>query len=291
MKPDPLCLTARPNRASQRSSRRRGVCLTWAFLISNVVIVRQAAAEVSIDGDIAVTSDAIYRGLSESFNRPALQADVHATISTGTFAGVFALGTFASGSDQAGEPGATAELTGYLGQHLALGGNWNAQITAYSHHYVGGAQYVPAAYQEIGAQLSYLDLWSVSVTAIPNAPRRPAAADSYVTTRTGRYTAWVAATQAQLQLVSRLFLTAGAGYYFVQGAGDAYSYYEPYPSTNPSPPPSGRGYAYGSVGLAYQWQRWRIDAGYFLAERSAAATLYPYPSANGHVAATLSWQF
>ena len=50
------------------------------------------------------------------------------------------------------------------------------------------------------------------------------------------------------------------------------------------------GYAYGNVGLAFEYRRWRLDVGYFVAQ-SQAQELVPYPVANHRVAATVSWRF
>jgi hypothetical protein len=271
-----------PLRSERRrlSSRRGGCCLAWASLFCNVLMVRAAPAAIAPGGEIAITSEAIYHGLSESFGRPALEADLHATTSGGTFAGVYTIDTFSGAS------GGAKELAVYLGQRVALGSDWSAQLTAYDHHYLSGSD-VPGDYAEIAAQMSYLDLWSISITAIPDATGRPhtvpgGAGMSY----REHYSAWVAATQLQWLITSRLFFTAGGGYYFVQdvaertGSADTYSYL------------SGRpGYPYGSLGLSCQWRQWRIDAAYFLTGQRAAAAVYPYPSANQHVAATLSWRF
>ena len=50
------------------------------------------------------------------------------------------------------------------------------------------------------------------------------------------------------------------------------------------------GYAYGNVGLAYEWRNWRIDVGYFLTQ-NRMEDLMAYPTANRRVAGTLSWRF
>jgi hypothetical protein len=51
------------------------------------------------------------------------------------------------------------------------------------------------------------------------------------------------------------------------------------------------GYAYGNLGLAYEWRTLRLDVGYFLTEKARAQRLFPYPSANNRFAGTLSWRF
>lgn len=239
--------------------------LGWALL--------PAAHAATLGGDLAVTSDYIYRGVSESDGRPAAQLDLHATTAAGTFAGMFA-----STRDPSLVPGAAADIEAYLGQRFVLGSSWNAALTAYSHNYVGGHEESSDDYQAVSAQVSYLDLWTASVTEIPNEVRY---AYGF---RVGRYAAAIAETSAQWLFAPGLFLTAGMGYYHT-GAGRPYevpSHGEI--STQPA------GYAYGNLGLAYQHGPWRLDVGYFLTQR-AAQQLLPFPRANRRVAATLSWHF
>jgi hypothetical protein len=259
------------------------------------LLARQAAA-AETGGTAGVTSDAIYRGLSESSGRPALTLDVHLTTAHGTFAGATALGTLTTAHERTVRPGTAAELTVYLGQRLPLGSTWNVQFSATHHQFLRAARYVPAGYQELTAQLSYLDLWSVSLSSLPDAVRLPARggssgpvtdADDHTSNcyRQGHYTAWAAATQLQWLLTGQLSLTAGAGYYRVPGGTGPYA-----GCATPAAPPV-RGYAYGSPGLAYQWSHGRIDVGYFLTDSRAAARISPFPAANRQVAATLSWRF
>jgi uncharacterized protein (TIGR02001 family) len=234
------------------------------------------ARAASFGGELAVTSDYIYRGLSESDSSPAAQLDVHASTAAGTFAGAFA-----STRDSDVAPYAVAELDAYLGQRFVLDSSWNAALTAHSHHYIGGTQQGSNDYQEIGASLSYLDLWTSSVSAIPSEVRYANGE------RAGRYAAYIAETSTQWLLAPRLFFTAGAGYYYMGSGSNAQ-----YTKDHYGPPRlSGSGYAYGDLGLAYRHERWRLDVGYFLTQTHAAEQLFPIPSANRHVAATLSWQF
>lgn len=229
---------------------------------------------VTVGGNLALTSDYIYRGVSESDGRAALQADLHATDAAGTFAGLWA-----STRDRDLEPGAAGEMQLYVGQRLSLDTDWTATVMARADHLVGGPQRASDDYQEIAAAFSWLDLWTLSLTAIPSAARyaayEPAGYDHYVYHR-GRSPAFVADSSAQWLITGTLYLTAGAGYYYASGRGaeglDAV------------------GYAYGNAGLAYERRRWRLDVGYFVAQR-AATEVFPYPLANHRFAATLSWQF
>jgi uncharacterized protein (TIGR02001 family) len=223
-------------------------------------------AGVSVGGEVALTSDYIYRGVSESDGHGAAQADLHVTGSAGTF-----LGLWASSRDSNLQPGAPAVLDVYLGQRFELGSTWSATLGARSHYYLGASDYEPSAdYQELSAAFSYLDRWSVSFTAIPNAVRY------WVDTRLSRSPAYVADASGQWLLGRHFFVTGGAGYYRSTGTG---------PGIERS-----TGYAYGNFGVAYELRAWRLDLGYFLAQ-DAARRSFPYPIANSRLAATLAWHF
>jgi Bacterial protein of unknown function (Gcw_chp) len=226
-------------------------------------------------GNLTLTSDYIYRGVSESDGHAALQADLHAGTAGGTFAGVWA-----SSRDRSLEPGAAGELQLYVGQRLALDADWTATLMGRADHLVGGSQQASDDYQEIAAALSWLDLWTLSLTAIPSAARygayEPAGYQSYVYERLGRSAAFVADSSVQWLITGALYATAGAGYYYASPRG--------------AEGLTAVGYAYGNLGLAYQRRRWRLDVGYFVAQR-AATELFPYPLANRRFAGTLSWQF
>jgi uncharacterized protein (TIGR02001 family) len=223
-------------------------------------------AGVNVGGDLAVTSDYIYRGVSESDGHGAVQGDVHVGTSGGTF-----LGIWASSRDGDLQPGADAVLDVYLGQRFELSTQWNATLSARSHYYLGASEYEPSAdYQEIAVAASYLDRWSFSISAIPNAVRY------WKETRLSRAPAWVADVSGQWLFGDHFYLTGGAGYYYSTGTGPGIE--------------SATGYAYGNIGVAYELASWRLDVGYFLAQ-DAASRSFPYPVANDRVAATLSWHF
>jgi hypothetical protein len=80
----------------------------------------------------------------------------------------------------------------------------------------------------------------------------------------------------QWLLYKGIFLTGGAGYYHVTGTGPGiYAAY---------------GYAYGSVGLAWEHRRWRVQLGYYVTG-DKARVLVPYPSANERFAGSVAWRF
>jgi len=220
---------------------------------------------LTFGGNLVLTSDYIYRGVSSSDNEPAFQADLHGISSGGTFFGVFG-----STRDSDLEPYADYELDIYLGQRFDLSNAWSTTVSARAHYLVGGQQESSDDYQEISLGVSYLDFWTVSVTAIPSAVRY------WYQERLSRAPAFVADTSVQWLLHKGFFLTGGAGYYRVTGTGSGIY--------------SANGYAYGNVGLAWANRHWRVDIGYYLTQEKARA-LVPYPSANDRFAASVAWRF
>jgi uncharacterized protein (TIGR02001 family) len=221
-------------------------------------------SELTLGGSLAVTSDYIYRGLSESGGDPAAQADVHARSTGGTY-----FGAWGSTRDRNLDPYADADVELYLGHRFDLGNYWGVTVEGRAHYYVGGDQESNNDYQQLSASLSYLDRWTLSVTAIPNAVRY------WYDQRLGRSPAWAADTSGQWLLFDGLFLTGSAGYYYATGTGPGME--------------AAFGYAYGSAGLAFEYRQWRVDVGYF-ATQDRARQLFPYPMAS-RFAGTLVWRF
>jgi uncharacterized protein (TIGR02001 family) len=217
-------------------------------------------------GELALTSDYIYRGVSQSDGHGAIQGDLHVATPGGTF-----LGAWGSSRDQDLEPGASAVLELYLGHRFSLGSTWSATLSGRAHYYLSANSYDPSDnYQEIAASLTYLDSWSVAVTSIPNAVRY------WFYTRLSRAPAWVADTSGQWLLGREFFVTAGAGYYRSQGTGSGIE--------------RATGYGYGNAGLAWVHGPWRADVGYFMTQEAARRS-FPYPIAEHKVAGTLTFGF
>jgi Bacterial protein of unknown function (Gcw_chp) len=234
-----------------------------------------------IGGSLAATSDYIYRGVSQSDGHGALQADLHAGSSGGTFAGVWG-----STRDSDLEPGTDGELQLYLGQRFGLSADWSATVSGRADYFVGGSAHHSDDYQEISAALTWLDRYTLSVTAIPNAVHYSTVVYQFAGYQHEYYQvyrspAFVADAAGQWLLREGLlgdgglYLTAAAGYY--------------YASRSDHHAPPAVDYLYGNAGFALEWRRWRIDVGYFAAQRQAAE-LFPYPVAK-RFAGTVSWQF
>lgn len=252
---------------SPRPARLRRL-LAWALLGSAATVPVHAGAfgeQFTLGGNLSLTSDYIYHGVSESSDNPALQGDLHLDTAGRNFVGVWG-----STRDSSLDPGGSFEYELYLGHRIDLGSAWNLTVSARSHYFAGGLFEPSADYQEVLATLAYEDRWALTLTAIPNAVRY------WFYQRLSRTPAYVADTSGQWLITPGLFLTAGAGYYYSTGTGPGIF--------------ESVGYAYGNAGLAYEWRNWRVDVGYFLTQRDAQK-LFPYPSADQRVAGTLTWRF
>jgi uncharacterized protein (TIGR02001 family) len=228
------------------------------------------ARAISFGGDVAVTSDYIYRGYSQTNNKGALQLDLHASTQTGTYVGLWT-----STLDDHYRPWASFDVEEYIGQRFDLSSAWNTSITATNYQYLGGHQGYSSDYQQIMASVAYLDRWNFSISVIPNMLRY----GHFGEYRLGRYPAYDAETSGQWLIGNGFFITGGAGYYLFQGTD---SMATRHPSI---------GYAYGNLGLAYEWRNLRLDVGYFVTQKARAQRLFPYPTANDRFAGTLSWRF
>ena len=220
---------------------------------------------LSLGGNLVLTSDYIYRGVSSSNNDAALQADLHVASSGGTF-----LGVWGSTRDNKFEPYANYEIEIYLGHRFDVSNAWSVSVEARGHYPVGGPQESSDDYQQISAAVTYLDFWTLSVTAIPNAVRY------WFYERLSRAPAFAVDTSIQWLVYRGVFLTGGAGYYHAGGTGPGIE--------------AAMGYAYGNVGVAYERRRWRLDIGYYLTQEKAQV-MFPYPSANDRFAASVAWRF
>jgi uncharacterized protein (TIGR02001 family) len=231
--------------------------------IASATCAPGSAWAITFDGDLTYTSDYIFRGISQTGGGSAGQIDLRVTTRDGTFAGVFAStlnrlwhrGNWVTW-------GWDYQLEEYLGHRFDLSPAWSTTLTAVNYGYLKGNVPLSDDYQEVSVAMSYLDLWTASVSVIPNAVRFDG---GY---RLGRYPAYIADTSAQLPLVGRLFFTAGAGYYTSDETG----------------------YAFGNAGLAFEFKSLRVEAGYYFAQQSARM-LFPYGRAGNRFAGTLSWHF
>jgi uncharacterized protein (TIGR02001 family) len=236
--------------------------VTFCLWIAAATLAPLTASGVTLDGDIIYTTDYVYRGVSQTGGRSAGQIDLQASTADGTFVGVFASTLNRLWKRSYEYTGWNYEVAAYVGHRFDLTPTWSTTVTGTYYSYLDGNTPYSDDYQEISATTSYLDLWAVEIAWIPNAVHF----DSGY--RLGRYPAYVVSTSAQIPLFGRLALAGGAGYYTSDDDG----------------------YAFGNLGLAFEFKRLRVDAGYYVAQKHAQS-LFPYGRAGSRYAATVSWHF
>jgi hypothetical protein len=251
--------------------------LLCSLLVSPLAEAVDLWDDATLGGSLALTSDAIYRGVSESNGQVALQGDLHIE-DGGSFVGVWT-----STRDTHLAPYADYDVEVYLGHRFDLTNAWSSTLSARAHYFVAGMQQGSTDYEELTASLTWLDRWTLALSAIPNATHYvyyaydPKEGDDGYQARLERSPAWVAETSGQWLLRPEgLFVTGGAGYYYSSRTGVE--------------PAASGGYAYGNAGVAFEHGPWRADVGYFAAQGNARA-LIAYAVPVHRLAATLAWRF
>lgn len=218
------------------------------------------AQAVAIGGDLTYTTDYLFRGVSQTNGRGAVQFDLHLSTADGSFAGLFG-----STLNSTSSPAPHDEIEAYAGHRFALSPSWSATLAAVYYDYLHGNAALPNDYEEVSAAVSYLDRWTLSLAAAPNLVRYQY---GY---RLGRHPSYVVNSSAQWPVFGRLFVTAGLGYDVLDG-------------------PASAEYAYGNIGLAVEYRSFRLDGGYYFTG-GQAQSLYVYERVANRFAATLSWHF
>lgn len=217
-------------------------------------------AQDAIGGHLAVTTDYVFRGVSQTRGAPAVQADLHYQTSSGWF-----IGAWGSTVDLNRGPGATVELNAYGGRSWPLSGSWNARIAAVHYAYPNDTASLRYDYDELIGSLAFRDRLAASVAWSPN------------TSRYSRYGAAVDRTGVTYDLVGRWplfgpFAASGsAGYYDLD---DLF----------------GTGYGYWSAGIEVVLASLQFDLGYFSAG-DQATDLFGPESTGSRWSFTAVWRF
>lgn len=86
-----------------------------------------------VTGNVAVTSDYVFRGLSQTWGKPAIQGGGDYTAASG-----FAAGTWASSISERSFPGAAMELDLYASYGRSFDRDWSWRAGVYGYVYPGG---------------------------------------------------------------------------------------------------------------------------------------------------------
>jgi uncharacterized protein (TIGR02001 family) len=262
----------RTARIGARSRLMRPRCLQApVFAIAAALATAHSRAAGTFGGSLALTSDYVYQGLSQTCGHPAAQADLYLRTARGesaseSFIGVW--GSWGLGSTPCDE---AREINAYAGHTFALSQSSNLSLSYVHYAFPGGSFYYGRLdglrydYDELDATWSYQDRLYLTASWIPDALGYSHDRIEYNRTA-GNYGA-----QVHQPLVGSLTLSVGAGY------DEVYD-------------PSGVGYVFWNAGLEYTLGKVQLTASYFRTAARAERLFGPYV-AGGRGAATVVWSF
>jgi len=231
-----------------------------ALLLLLSARVSSVLAADSVGGSVAVTSDYLVRGVSRSNDHPALQVDLDYATSSGLMAGLFASNTQISA-----EESRDVEASAFVGFVWAASDDWRAKTSVEYYAYPwnqAGSRY---DYVELALDLTWRDWLELSVAYDPEygrfLPQRGVVRGSSASDE----------VSVRKVLRGRVSGTAGLGYTRVGG-------------------PVGGGYAYGSIGLAYDLAP-VVIATSFVDTSLGSKSLFFNESKPKHWLATVIWRF
>lgn len=231
-------------------------------------------AAIDAGGSVALTSDDIYRGVSQTCGHPAAQADLHArelgASGWAAFAGVWTSAGLGDSSC-----GSAKEIDLYAGYNVALSADLSATFTYTRYAFPGGGYGDPHLsgqrydYDQLGMSWSLMDRLYLTLAWTPDALGYEQYEDSIEVEQ--NRSAFTCGLQGRQPLGSWLSLEASAGY-------------------DRMADPFGTGYGFWSLGLTHQAGPVELDLAYF-GTAARAQRLFGSESAGSRVSATLLWRF
>jgi uncharacterized protein (TIGR02001 family) len=240
-----------------RSSRAFIACI--ALQTAALLLSFHAHAQDSWGGSVAVTTDYIYRGISQTDGNPAVQGSVQLQSLSG-----WSVGVWGSTVDFGSAFSPSYEIDLHAARAWAVSPDWSVQLALTHYHYLD-APATDYDYDELLASLSFQQRITASVGWSPNTSRFGA----------GRVAENRRAISYELTLLQPLTahwsLCAGAGHYDLRDLFDA-------------------GYWYWNAGIAFNWDALQIDLSHIDTD-DAAERLFGYRASGNHWAAAFTWRF
>jgi len=221
------------HRMRPRASRR--ILVLWGLL--------QAGSGYAVDlqGSLGVSTDNVFRGLTQSQSDPSAQADGYLTA-------LHWFGGLATESvKRQGDVSTGAEVIGYLGYQQLLSENWSAALSVRHYDYPGNRYRSLYHYDELSATISWHQQLLLELIASPNTFASSASGYDY-----GRGSAFAAELSGRQPLPYGFSVDAGIGFYDLRQE-------------------VGAGYAYWSAGLGKQWRYWQLTVRYIGTNAEARA--------------------
>jgi uncharacterized protein (TIGR02001 family) len=233
-----------------------------ACVAAGIFLAAQTASEAEVrwGGSVALTTDYLLRGVSQTDGSPAVQAELHFQTQTGWLGGLWA-----SNVEVNPEDGRTAELNAFFGYSHPIAGEWSMKLVAVHYAYPGNSPADFYNYDELIAGAAFRDVFFVTATISPNTPHE---ADPGVA-RDHTAVSYELALRYPLQ--GTWSALGGVGYYDLKA-------------------PDTAGYAYWSAGVGYDFEPWHLEIAWF-GTGHAAAALFDEDRPSNRLAATLIWRF
>jgi uncharacterized protein (TIGR02001 family) len=232
--------------------------LRWACVCC-VLSMGTAQADTQWNGSLALTSDYVQQGLSQTRGEPAVQAGLQAQLDER-----WALGAWASTIDRYPGPGANFEIDVYASRSWRLTPEWAATLTG-THYFYPNDWPVGYDYDEVAASLGFRSMVYATVAWSPNYVEK-----SYRGVASDRSTVSYELSANQ-PLVGGWSGNAGVGYRDLSDLFD-------------------EAYWYGHAGLMYSAQRLAVHLTYTYVDQTAR-DLFGHERAAIAWSGTLIWRF
>jgi uncharacterized protein (TIGR02001 family) len=242
--------------------------------VIGLVCARVVSAGVALDdfgGSLALTSNYMFHGISQTCGDPAAQGDLHYRTSGGQSAAEGFAGVWGSAGLGQSACGKAREVNFYAGYSFLTSPDSSASLT-YTHYGYPGGDYTIARlaghrydYDALEAQWAWQDRVFLTAAWTPDALGH----DGYSVSR-GR-SAGSYGLQLRQPLAAGFSLSAGLGYDQIAD-------------------PFGSGYGFWNAGVGYTLGAWQLDAGYF-GTASRALRLFGSYVAGSQVSVSALWRF
>ncbi|WP_161966143.1 TorF family putative porin [Steroidobacter cummioxidans] len=145
------------------STARRPIASFLGCTLGFIAPLNAVHAEVKWAGSLALTSDYIQQGLSQTQGKPAVQGGLRAQIDQR-----WTVGAWASSIDRYDWQDARTEIDVYAARTWRLSPDWITSLTATHYFYPDDASYVSYDYDEVTASLGYRSTVFATVAWSPN---------------------------------------------------------------------------------------------------------------------------
>jgi uncharacterized protein (TIGR02001 family) len=220
------------------------------------------AAGERFGGTLAVTTDYVLRGVSQTAGGAAVQAGASYRDETGWF-----LGAWASNVEAHPRRERATETNFYAGYGFRVSSEWNARVSYTRYLYVDDPRPVSYDYGEVALTVGYQDWLAATLSFQPDSKRFAASGYGYADNEP----AAGYEVSVRWPLRGALALTAGAGYYDLTRL-------------------FGVGYWSGNAGLSYVRGPLQLDVTLFSTD-ATGRRLFGDTAADGRWVATVVWHF